>query len=78
MSRSEWLEFGIEQGFCSRPVCITHDGWPTTFEEDEAFEDDLCVHMVRPYGDENEAKSVEQNFALAVCRKSGWVEHDVK
>ena len=29
-----WLKYGIEQGFCGPPVCYTHDGIPTSEEED--------------------------------------------
>jgi hypothetical protein len=49
----EWLQTGLEQGYCSRPVCNTHDGLPATEEEDERWEDgdDPCVFAVRIYID---------------------------
>jgi len=72
LDRAEWLQFGIEQGYCSPPVCITHDGWPTTAAEDE--EDDACIHMMRPYVDEADQAAVEANSAPAVWRKAGWVD----
>lgn len=44
-----WLNQGIEAGFCSPPVCSTHDGLPLTDEEDAEFEEgfDPCVQAVR-------------------------------
>lgn len=40
---------GIEKGYCSEPVCNTHDGLPSTEEEDAQWEDGLdpCVPAVR-------------------------------
>jgi len=45
----EWLETGIALGYCTRPVCATHDGLPSTDEEDAEWEDgyDPCVAAVR-------------------------------
>jgi hypothetical protein len=36
-------------GYCTRPVCATHDGLPSTDEEDAEWEDgyDPCVAAVR-------------------------------
>jgi hypothetical protein len=49
----EWLEIGMDLGYCSEPVCNTHDGLPSTPEEDEMWEDggDPCVPAVRLYPD---------------------------
>jgi hypothetical protein len=48
----EWLRLGIEQGYCSEPVCVTHDGLPSVPGEDEAWEsgDDPCLPAVRLFG----------------------------
>lgn len=45
----DWLMMGIDQGFCSEPVCDTHDGAPMSPEEQQAFEDgfDPCIPIVR-------------------------------
>ena len=45
----EWLEMGIKLGYCSQPVCNTHDGLPSTEEEDAMWEEGLdpCVPAVR-------------------------------
>jgi hypothetical protein len=52
----DWLTLGIGYGYCSQPVCATHDGMPSTPEEDRAWEDgyDPCVPAVRLL---NEAKT---------------------
>ena len=44
-----WLAEGIAKGYCSEPVCNTHDGLPSTAEEDEEWErgGDPCVSAVR-------------------------------
>lgn len=75
MDRSEWLELGIREGFCSAPVCSTHDGIPTTKAEDEEWDDggDPCTHIIRPYTDEAERVAVEENFSPAQWRKAEWL-----
>jgi hypothetical protein len=47
----EWLEVGIEAGYCSYLVCQTHEGLPSTPEEDEEWDagHDPCVSAVRIY-----------------------------
>jgi hypothetical protein len=49
----EWLELGVGFGFCSEPVCDTHDGLPLTEEEKQAWEDggDPCIPAVRLLGE---------------------------
>ena len=48
-SQHEWLEFGRKHGWASQQFCITHDGPPTTAEEDAEWEDggDPCCFAVR-------------------------------
>lgn len=47
----EWLNYGIEKGYCSEIVCATHDGLPMDDLEEEAEypEDylDMCVPAIR-------------------------------
>jgi hypothetical protein len=47
-----WLAQGIKRGWCSRPVCDTHDGVPWTEEEVESHwvGKGMCVPAVRVYG----------------------------
>jgi hypothetical protein len=72
MNQDEWIAYGVEQGFCGPPVCYTHDGLPTTFEEDENWdEDDLCVHIIRPYYDATERHAIELNHSPSKWRKNG-------
>lgn len=46
-----WLSIGREHGYCSMPVCNTHDGVPQTAGELELWDngDDPCVHVIRLY-----------------------------
>lgn len=66
----EWLRYGIDRGWCSPPVCSTHDGIPTTLEEDEA--DEPCVFVIRCYRDDDHRGEVEANSPAAVQRKQEW------
>lgn len=47
--RHEWVETGIRNGYITAPVCSTHDGTPTTAEEDDDIEqgDDPCIVVLR-------------------------------
>jgi hypothetical protein len=49
LSFAAWLHMGIEAGYCSEAVCNTHDGLPSTPEEDAEWEEGLdpCVPAVR-------------------------------
>lgn len=44
----EWINFGIDQGWCSEITCDTHEGIPMTTEEAELrYEEDICLFMIR-------------------------------
>lgn len=45
----EWIEYGCAQGWCSEPVCATHDGIPDTPDEAGEWEAgaDPCQHVLR-------------------------------
>lgn len=62
-SFDEWLQIGIIRGFIGAPICYTHDGLPTTMEEDDAWEegDDPCIHILRLYHDAQQRSDVEAN-----------------
>lgn len=47
----DWLEYGVEKGFCSDSDCLTHNGVPHTDEENDEFDEggDPCVPAVRLY-----------------------------
>lgn len=74
MKMDEWLEYGIKRSWCGPPICMTHDGVPTTEDEDNAWDEgeDPCIHIVRMYHDELERLLVEQNHSPSVWRRAGW------
>jgi hypothetical protein len=45
----EWVNYGVEKGWCSLPACATHDGVPGTPEEDEDWDrgGDPCQAVLR-------------------------------
>jgi len=45
----DWVTTGIENGWCSEPVCETHEGLPLTPGEETFFDlgNDPCVFAVR-------------------------------
>jgi len=73
----EWLAKGLERGFVGPPVCSTHDGIPTTEEEDLEWEEgDPCVHVLRLYEDLETKTEVEANHSPSNWRKPRPVEAD--
>ncbi len=76
MNFDHWLKYGIEQGFCGPPVCSTHDGIPISQEEDAEWDfSDPCIHVIRPYKDEDHKESVEGNHLPSVWRDT-WSTRD--
>lgn len=49
MNRDEWLQYGVDNGFCTEPFCYTHDPMPETKAEEIAWlsGDDPCVVIMR-------------------------------
>lgn len=73
LTAEQWIEYGIKQGWCGPPVCYTHDGVPTTQDEDTDFEQyDPCVTIVRMYDNEMMRDEVEQNHSASIWRKGGF------
>lgn len=72
MTFDDWMEFGIKQGWCTAPVCLIHDGEPTTAEEDAEFADgsDPCIHIIRMCEDGAHQKAVLENHS-----PSNWRDH---
>lgn len=72
-----WLQYGIEQGFCGPPVCSTHDGIPTSEEEDLEWEEhDPCITVIRPYyGVSYNKTMIEANHPPSVWRDT-WSTRD--
>jgi hypothetical protein len=73
MEIDEWVAVGVAKGYCGPVVCSTHDGIPTTFDEDQSFDDgyDFCVPVVRIYANEEEKLEVESNHSASVWRNLG-------
>lgn len=71
MTFEEWMTHGIKQGWCGPPVCHTHDGVPTTQQEDEDFDEaEPCVHIIRLYESLEQRDEVEANHS-----PSQWRNH---
>lgn len=80
MNINEWLEYGYKQGFCGPAVCYSHDGLPTTEQEDEEWVqgDDPCMHIVRLYDELTPKEEVESNHTPSVWRalNAGYKTND--
>lgn len=67
----EWLKIGMDAGHVGPPVCFTHDGMPTSEDEDEAWEEgDPCLHILRLYPDSATKIAVEENHSPSVWRRT--------
>ena len=49
VERAAWLAEGLRRGWCSEPVCATHQGVPSTEAEAVRWEagEDPCEHVLR-------------------------------
>ncbi len=76
MTQTEWLMMGIRNGWCSPPVCATHDGVPETVDEALAFEEgsDPCIQVIRPYESKEVRDAVESYHMPSVWRKPQWMK----
>lgn len=65
-----WYEIGLRQGFIGPFVCATHDGVPSTLEEDNENEagNDPCTYVARRYFSPEEKQRVEENHSPSVWR----------
>jgi hypothetical protein len=71
MTFDEWIQLGFDNGWVGPPVCVTHDGFPSTASEDEEFETgDPCQNGLRLYGSPEEKRLVEENHAPSLWRAS--------
>jgi hypothetical protein len=70
MDYSDWISYGMEQGWAGPAVCATHDGVPSSEAEELEWEDgDPCQHIVRLYEDLDVKAAVEANHAPSVWRR---------
>lgn len=72
MQYDEWIRVGVEAGWCTAPVCYTHDGLPMTDKEaEEMYEDmDLCIHIVRMCETPEQQKAIEADHSPSSWRRS--------
>jgi hypothetical protein len=72
MTYPEWIQVGVENGWCTAPVCYTHDGLPMTAAEEEEWHDgnDICIHIVRMCHDIEEQQAVEAAHSPSSWRRS--------
>ena len=70
MTFEEWLQLGVSNGWIGPTICYTHDGIPTTAEEDWGFDQgaDPCIHILRLYEDIEIKRGVEENHSPSVWR----------
>jgi hypothetical protein len=70
MDFDSWAKIGYEAGWCSPPVCYSHDGVPMTAGEVEQLDigEDPCLHVVRLYESADQKKGCEANHPPAVWR----------
>jgi len=68
----EWVNIGQKNGWIGACVCSTHDGIPSSEEEDSSFEngDDVCMWIFRRYDNQGHGKKVEENHSPSVWRKN--------
>lgn len=72
MNYDEWVQIGIKNNWCGPAVCYTHDGLPTSVqEEDEWEEGDPCIHIIRLYETPDVKREVEENHSPSIWRNNG-------
>jgi hypothetical protein len=63
MNITQWIKYGVDNGFCTPSYCDTHDGMPLTAEEENLWEvgEDPCAHAVRLIESPEMAKNLAEN-----------------
>jgi len=78
MDFDTWARVGYEAGWCSPPVCYSHDGVPMTATEIEELDtgEEPCLHVIRLYESMDQKKGCEAQNPAAVWRATnqGWNE----
>jgi hypothetical protein len=73
LTAEQWIAYGIKNGWCGPPVCYTHDGLPTSSDEDEEFEEhDPCITIIRMYDDNKMRQEIEANHSASIWRKGSF------
>lgn len=73
MTFNEWINLGINLGYCGPAVCYTHDGLPMSKLEEELMWDtgEPCIGIVRLYDDRETKMAVETHHSPSVWRITG-------
>jgi hypothetical protein len=74
MNYNEWIDVGVEEGWCGPAVCYTHDGLPTSMKEDVVNDLDgeyPCIHIIRLYESIEQKLEIEENHSPSNWRKNG-------
>lgn len=72
MEFQDWIKVGLEKGWCSVPLCETHDGVPYTKSEEQQWEEggDPCIHVIRLYDSPEDKIEAEEGHS-----PSQWRNH---
>jgi hypothetical protein len=67
-----WLAMGVQHGWVGPPVCSTHDGLPTSHQENQLWEEgeDWCIFVMRLYESDEHRLQVEEAHSPSVWRKT--------
>jgi hypothetical protein len=78
MSFDEWIVIGMNSGWCSPPLCETHDGVPQTKAEEEQWEEggDPCIHVIRLFDSPEDKAEAEEGHSPSQWRNH-WKQSDV-
>lgn len=76
-SFDDWVAIGLDNGWCSVPLCDTHDGLPLTQEQIDLISDgdDICVHVLRLYDNRQEKIDAEADHTPSHYRNH-WSKSD--
>ena len=68
---ADWLKHGMDMGWVGPEVYVSHDGIPTSEEEDARVEEggDPCLWVIRVYESPEHRKNVEDNHSPSVWRR---------
>ena len=70
LTLEQWLEIGLKAGYTSPPVCMVHEGLPTSITEDAELLDGTnpCIYLMRLYESSEHKEAVEANVPATKWR----------
>lgn len=76
MRFDDWIKLGWDNGWCGPALCLSHDGFPYSDDEDEELNEghDPCMHFIRLYENMDHRLGIEMNDGPTNWRASnqGW------